>query len=80
MIADTLTPIAVIGWLMPQAVRGPLLLQWFEAERARRQLERCQILDPRFASDVGITAAEIAVECAAPPWRPIRLARAAEPR
>ena len=75
MFETIATPVAVIGWLMPQAVRTPLLLAWFENERARRRLAECQTLDPRFAGDIGVTPAQIATECAAPFWTGLTLSR-----
>jgi len=54
--------------IMPGRWRGfvPVLLQNYAA---RRELRRCASLDPRFARDIGLTPDELAMVCAAPPWR-----------
>jgi len=48
-----------------------LLGAWVENYKARRQLQRCLSLDPRFAKDIGLTAGEIEMECRAPFWVPV---------
>jgi len=44
---------------------------WLENHEARRELRRCASLDPRFARDIGFTSDELAVVCAAPPWKAV---------
>ncbi|MEO8714311.1 MAG: hypothetical protein ABI369_04795 [Acetobacteraceae bacterium] len=35
---------------------------WFENHQARRRLRLCQMLDPRFANDIGLTPDQIAFD------------------
>ena len=44
---------------------------WLENHKARRELRRCASLDPRFARDIGFSSDELAVVCAAPPWKAV---------
>jgi hypothetical protein len=44
---------------------------WLENHEALRELRRCASLDPRFARDIGFTSDELAVVCAAPPWKAV---------
>lgn len=48
---------------------------WTENYLTRRRLLSCQMLDSRFAKDVGLTAAQIAAECGEPFWAAIGLSR-----
>jgi uncharacterized protein YjiS (DUF1127 family) len=50
-------------------------LAWLGNQRARGRLRRCAALDRRFVADIGLTPAELATLCAAPPWRPVVRAR-----
>lgn len=52
------------------------LRRWLTNCRARRELRRCASLDPRFATDVGLSESEIARACNAPFWASV--ARASE--
>jgi len=45
-----------------------LLARWIDNYRARRDLLQCAALDARFARDIGLTDADIAIECASPFW------------
>jgi uncharacterized protein YjiS (DUF1127 family) len=48
---------------------------WTENYLTRRRLLNCQLLDSRFAKDVGLTPAQIAAECAEPFWAAVGLSR-----
>ncbi len=48
---------------------------WIENDVTRRRLLSCQMLDYRFAKDVGLTPAQIAAECKEPFWAAVRLSR-----
>lgn len=58
----------------PDSVAG--LRRWLTNCRARRELRRCVSLDPRFATDIGLTEGEVARACNAPLW--VSVARARE--
>jgi len=48
---------------------------WTENCLTRRRLLSCQMLDSRFAKDVGLTPAQIAAECGEPFWAAVGLSR-----
>jgi hypothetical protein len=48
-----------------------VLLAWFDNHIARQRLQRCASLDWRFAKDIGLTPGELAIVCAAPPWKAV---------
>jgi len=48
------------------------LAGWRERRAARRLLRDCLAADPRFARDIGLTAAEIGIETVRPFWKEIR--------
>ena len=49
-----------------------LLRTWLANARARRQLLRCQELDPRLARDIGLSESDLLRESTAPFWKPVR--------
>jgi hypothetical protein len=49
----------------------PAIAVCLENHKARRELRQCASLDPRFARDIGFTSDELAVVCAAPPWKAV---------
>jgi hypothetical protein len=57
-----------VHWLGRWRVRIEV---WLENHKARRELRRCASLDPRFARDIGFSSDELAVVCAAPPWKAV---------
>ncbi|HML08272.1 MAG TPA: hypothetical protein VK430_09125 [Xanthobacteraceae bacterium] len=52
---------------------------WIENSQTRRRMLNCQMLDPRFAGDIGLTSAEIVVECRKPFWAGFGLSREENP-
>jgi uncharacterized protein YjiS (DUF1127 family) len=56
----------------PSAADWPFLTviaAWINARQTRRRLLRCQVLDRRFAVDIGRSPDEMAFECNRPFWR-----------
>ena len=49
--------------------RWAIRLAWLDNHRARRRLRQYAALDRRFVADIGLTPAEFAMLCAAPPWK-----------
>jgi hypothetical protein len=70
-VLDSETPYAEVGEGDPVVFRHGNPLTWFENYAARRRLRQCASLDPRFPKDIGLTPGELAMLCAAPPWRSV---------
>ena len=60
-------------WLLPAWYVAPSA--WVENYVTRRRLLNCQMLDSRFAKDVGLTPVRIAAECSEPFWAAVGLSR-----
>jgi uncharacterized protein YjiS (DUF1127 family) len=55
------------------------LASWRRNRTARSRMLRCALLDPRFASDIGLTLDEVETECRAPFWRAVARLQGARP-
>jgi hypothetical protein len=62
-----------VWWLLVPCYVAPSA--WVENYMTRRRLLNCQMLDSRFAKDVGLTPVRIAAECSEPFWAVVGLSR-----
>jgi uncharacterized protein YjiS (DUF1127 family) len=58
--------------IAPRRRWAGLLRDWLANARARRQLLRCQDLDPRLARDIGLSESDLLRESTARFWQPVQ--------